>query len=291
MKITLRIIRTFLNFLNMRHFFPYQNIENLFFYVYNRNLTELDQMNNQKGDLKVNFIKFLPFLLMALSTISCSRNYIQKMLVEHPEILSKAIEENPEQIIMALNNASVKMREQQMRAAQEEKSKQAEEEYANPKQPDTPESRNYFGNVSAPITIVEYSDFQCGFCKRAHDQTLTQILRDYDGKVRILYKHLPILHSTSHLAAQYYEAVVKVDKQKAKGFHDKLFEDPSQIRQGADFLDKVVDDLGMSVKKVKDQLESVNSIIENDKQEAQKFGFSGTLALLSVELPFEELFL
>lgn len=52
------------------------------------------------------------------------------------------------------------------------------------------------GNPNASIKIVEYSDFECPFCKRFHD-TMKQIVKDYDGKVAWVYRQFPLdqLHS------------------------------------------------------------------------------------------------
>jgi protein-disulfide isomerase len=48
------------------------------------------------------------------------------------------------------------------------------------------------GPGDAPVTIVEFSDFECPFCKKFHDQTLTKILEKYRGKIRFAYKHFPL---------------------------------------------------------------------------------------------------
>jgi thiol-disulfide isomerase/thioredoxin len=47
------------------------------------------------------------------------------------------------------------------------------------------------GDFDAPITLVEFSDFECPFCER-HFPTLNKILSDYKGKVRLVYKHFPL---------------------------------------------------------------------------------------------------
>jgi len=67
---------------------------------------------------------------------------------------------------------------------------------------------NAMGDPSAPVVINEYSDFQCPFCKRFHDDTLALIVRDYvaTGKVRFVYHHFPVVDrgttlDESHLAA------------------------------------------------------------------------------------------
>ncbi len=228
------------------------------------------------------YIKFLSLVFVGLFTISCTKSYLKEVLAENPDILVEAIEKNPKEIINALNNASIKFRQEQIAQASKKRRVEREKEFSAPKKPTTPSHRAYFGDVKAPITIVEYSDFQCFYCKAVHDETLGRVLKAYKGKVRILYKHLPIqaIHPQALLAAQYYEAVVKLNKGKAKKFHDKLFANQSQLRQGGKFLDKIVREVGLSPKRVKAKLNQVKPIIEADQKEARKFGFSGTPGFL-----------
>lgn len=61
------------------------------------------------------------------------------------------------------------------------------------------------GNPNAPITIVEFSDFECPYCKRFHDETLPKLKSQYidAGLVRFLHKDLPLpFHNYAHRAAQ-----------------------------------------------------------------------------------------
>lgn len=82
------------------------------------------------------------------------------------------------------------------------------------------------GTVSAPITIVEYSDFHCPFCRRVQP-TLTRLLQKYPGKVRLVYKHLP-LDSLHPQARRVSEAAWCAGKQdKFWGFHDAVYADSS----------------------------------------------------------------
>lgn len=79
------------------------------------------------------------------------------------------------------------------------------------------------GDKNAKITIVEFSDFQCPFCNRSYP-TMKQILQDYKGKVRLVYKHLPIpsLHPNAQKAAEASECAN--EQGKFWEFHDQLFE-------------------------------------------------------------------
>jgi protein-disulfide isomerase len=59
------------------------------------------------------------------------------------------------------------------------------------------------GSSTAPVTIVEYSDFQCPYCSKAHF-TLNELLKQYDGKIKVAFKHYPLIsiHPWSEKAAQ-----------------------------------------------------------------------------------------
>lgn len=68
------------------------------------------------------------------------------------------------------------------------------------------------GNPNAPIMIVEYSDFDCPFCKSFHE-TMTRVMNEYgvDGKVAWTYRHLPLeqLHPSAPVLAEASECVAK----------------------------------------------------------------------------------
>ncbi len=82
------------------------------------------------------------------------------------------------------------------------------------------------GPRTAPVIIVEFSDFECPFCSRAY-ATVNQIKSEYGDKVAIAYKHLPLsFHPNAEPAAR---AAVCADKQgKFWEMHDKLFEVQTQ---------------------------------------------------------------
>jgi protein-disulfide isomerase len=53
------------------------------------------------------------------------------------------------------------------------------------------------GPADAPVQIVEFGDFRCGFCKRFHDETRAAILERYTGRVRLIFRDYPILGQSS----------------------------------------------------------------------------------------------
>lgn len=79
------------------------------------------------------------------------------------------------------------------------------------------------GKAGAPVTIVEFSDFQCPFCSRALP-TVKQVLKEYGDKVVLAYKHFPLvsIHPRAQKAAEAAECAK--DQGKFWEFHDQLFE-------------------------------------------------------------------
>jgi protein-disulfide isomerase len=104
------------------------------------------------------------------------------------------------------------------------------------------------GKKDAPVTIVEFSDFQCPYCKRV-EPTLEQVKKTYGDKVRLVWKHEPLpFHPRAEPAAE-LASEARAEKGD-KGFwdaHDKLFEMQPKL-EDAD-LDKVASDLGLSMDK------------------------------------------
>lgn len=80
------------------------------------------------------------------------------------------------------------------------------------------------GTTTAPVTIVEYSDFHCPFCRRVQP-TLTALLEKYPGQVRLVYKHLPLdgLHPQARRVSEASWCAGKQDKFWA--FHDAVYAD------------------------------------------------------------------
>lgn len=194
------------------------------------------------------------------------------------------IEKHPKLFLDSINKAVEQARKQQRE--EETKSEQAalEEEFKNPKKPDLSGDRVLLaGSKNSPITIVEYSDFQCPYCSRGF-RVMNEVKKKYGDKVKILYKHLPLdFHPQAEPAARYFEAIAMQSHDKAVKFHDYVFENQGQLKDGKeDFLKKAAKHVGANLSKVlKDlQSEKVNEVLKKDMAEARKFEFSGTPGFL-----------
>jgi len=107
----------------------------------------------------------------------------------------------------------------------------------SPSQPSTPsvfqvslDDDPVKGNPNAPVTVVEFSDFQCPFCSRFFTQTLPVLEENYikTGKIKLVYKDFPLdtLHPNArpaHIAAECAD-----EQGKFWDYHDVLFENQSQ---------------------------------------------------------------
>lgn len=133
------------------------------------------------------------------------------------------------------------------------------------------------GTADAPVTLVEFSDFHCPFCKRVQP-TLTQVLEKYPGKVRLLFRHLPLdaLHPQARNAAE--ASWCAQDQGKFWEYHDLLFANAPKAAE--DDLTHYAEQSNLDVKKFEFCLSQNmhRDSIQRDIDEATKLGMSGTPA-------------
>lgn len=212
-----------------------------------------------------------------------SKQQLAKVIEDNPEIVFQAIKKNPKKFVEVVNEAVKTAQESSREDEAKQEQARMEEEMKNPKVPVIEEGRVIFGNPKAPITIVEYSDFQCPYCGRGF-LTVKEIEKEYGDKVRIVFKHLPLdFHPLAMPAAKYFEAIAIQDPKKAEKFHDEVFANQKDLNQGGEgFLKKVVKKVGANVAKVEKDMNSasVQKRIATDMEEAKKFEFSGTPGFL-----------
>ena len=88
------------------------------------------------------------------------------------------------------------------------------------------------GNINAPITILEWGDYQCTFCYKFHQNTLDIINEDFikTGKVKIIFKDFPLNGFDSKLAAE--ASYCAQDQEKYWQYHDELYKNWGGERTG-----------------------------------------------------------
>jgi protein-disulfide isomerase len=200
---------------------------------------------------------------------------IKGVLEEHPELILNVLKQHEIQVA-DLVEAGIMKREV------EAERKRILAQLSDPLEPLIDKSRPIRGNPAAPITIVEYSDFECPYCAAAH-QTIKHVLRRFNGQVRLIYKHNPLeFHPTAEPAARYFEAIALQDHGQAWSFHDLVFEQQDQLEAGESALQAIVASLNIDQQRLQKDLlgDVVTRHIEQDREEAQRFGFDGTPAFL-----------
>ena len=130
------------------------------------------------------------------------------------------------------------------------------------------------GPENAPVTIVEFSDFQCPFCGRV-GPTLKRIKKEYGDQVRIVFKHQPLdFHAKAPAAHAAAEAAHR--QGKFWEMHDKIFADQKAMspEKYVEYATELELDLEQFQKDVASA--EVKSRIDADKLQAAKLGSSGT---------------
>ncbi|MEL6803469.1 MAG: thioredoxin domain-containing protein [Bacteroidota bacterium] len=139
------------------------------------------------------------------------------------------------------------------------------------------------GNPNAPIMIVEYSDFDCPFCKAFH-VTMNSIIEEYgpSGEVAWVYRHLPLeqLHPSAPFIAQASECVATLGGNEAFWtFSDLVFgergtNEPTNVTRLSEFAETA----GVDVTEYEACIESRETValVDEDRENAAALGVSGT---------------
>lgn len=139
----------------------------------------------------------------------------------------------------------------------------------------------YKGAEDAPITIVEYSDTECPFCKRFHD-TMNQVIENYGDSVKWVYRHAPLdsLHRKARKEALALECAGDVGGNDGFwAYTDELFRvTPSNDGLADSQLFTIAETAGLNVSKFTDCVESEKFAVDvqADLDDAQKAGLRGT---------------
>lgn len=139
----------------------------------------------------------------------------------------------------------------------------------------------YKGAEDAPITIVEYSDTECPFCKRFHE-TMNQIIENYGDSVKWVYRHAPLdsLHRKARREAMALECAGDIGGNEGFwAYTDELFRiTPANDGLADSQLFTIAETAGINASKFTDCLESekFGADVQADLDDAQKAGLRGT---------------
>ena len=130
------------------------------------------------------------------------------------------------------------------------------------------------GNVDGDITIVEYFDFQCPYCRKL-EPDLRQVVQD-DGKVRLVWKDWPILGPVSVIAARM--ALASKFQDKYREAHDALIGVNAKLTEPR--IRELLAGAGIDVERADRDLagnaNAIDAILARNNDQATAFGFKGT---------------
>lgn len=202
-------------------------------------------------------------------TPACAQEQVgtaDKQAIE--KIVSEYIMENPEIIEDALIALSEKRAAEEAQVAQAAIADNQDALINNP-------GDFSIGPADAPVTVVEFFDYRCGFCKRSAEWA-TELPEKYDNKVRVVFKEYPILSAESEKAALAALAAGKQDKYVE--MHMALMELDNGEGFGPEQIDAVAESVGVDVATMRADMKSIDvqKTVADSKSLARTLGISGT---------------
>lgn len=180
----------------------------------------------------------------------------------------------------ALAKLELKMMQQQMAALQEQQQQQQP-----PPIRISADDDPTIGDADAPITIIEFSDFQCPFCARFSSQTLPSIQEEYidKGLVKLVYRDFPLQHIHPNAAVTALAAECADDQGGFKGMHDILFEKQGEWNRAGpqeviELLSGYASDTGIDAAEFEECVVMGTHVedIRGDLEDGRAYGVTGT---------------
>ncbi len=213
----------------------------------------------------MNLKFFISFILFFICSEGMSENKINEKVIED------YILNNPEIIIKSL------------RAYEEMTEKKNQEELKliikkNAKKLIKANAYAFTGKVDSELIVIEFLDYNCGYCKKAHNELL-KLLKE-DSKIKIVYRNLPILSQNSMKIAKISTSIGLLNNRDFNKFHDFLLS--SRKLPDDKKIKAFIEEIGLSFNKIlkSSNSEEVQEIINRDIEMANLLNIKGTPAFL-----------
>ncbi len=166
-----------------------------------------------------------------------------------------------------------RLQEKAMKDQQAKSMEELETQFKNPVKIDVAASP-VRGPAGAKVTIIEFSDFQCPYCKRA-SETMNQVMKAYPNDVKVVFKQLPLsFHPQAEKAAK--AALAAMKQGKFWEMHDLLFEKQAELKD--DLYVELAKQLKLDVEKFKTDYASpeIEKTIKAESDLGAQNGIQGT---------------
>lgn len=212
---------------------------------------------------------FISFSASAASAEDVAK--VRAVLKEHPELVLEVLEAHGGKVLDLLQRASEDRRRDALH-------KQWEADVKVPKKVAL-NDRPVGGALDAPVTIVEFSDFLCTYCRKAAF-TVGSLMKEFPGKVKLVFKFNP-KDEKGRVAGAWFLAAYHMDKAKAWKLYALTFDRQQQVEADVPAgMKAIAAEVGFDVKRleaeVKGQAARWKGIIDGDMADAKALGFVGT---------------
>jgi len=216
------------------------------------------------------FAKFLTVSLLALMPLAATAaepaGLTDQQKAEVEQIVRELLTKKDPNIVME----AARSVQEKMEAESAAKGKKAIGDYKDKifNDPNAPVG----GNPKGDVTLVEFFDYQCGYCKTVHPMVV-KLLQE-DKNLRFVYKEYPILGDGSVLASR--AALASVKQGKYFRFHEALMEMKGHVSE--DGVMQAAKDVGLDLEKLKKDMASdaVEKILAANREMGMKIGANGT---------------
>ncbi len=208
-------------------------------------------------------------VLCAFCTNTLANEFTKEQKQNVRDMIKSYLMENPDVLAEALENMQFHLQAEALHKQKNTISQNAKDLYHNAHD-------HSIGAENAPITIVEFFDYNCGYCKRNFD-TVMQIQME-NPDVRIVFKEFPILSELSQTASQYALAIK--DKTHYIAFHSALMQHSGRLSEAR--IRTLVSESGADIQAVDKARNdaTIKTHIENTHTLARKIGIMGTPAFI-----------
>lgn len=189
------------------------------------------------------------------------RDEVRAYLLEHPEVLIEAMD-----VLQQREEAASLARDEQVVSTHDDVIFNSPDDWVG-------------GNPDGDITLVEFMDYRCGYCRKAYDE-VDKLIRT-DGNIRFVVKEFPILGEASMLSAQFAIALRQLHGDEAYGrAHDALM--TLRGEPTPETLARLATDLGLESQPIMDRMNApeVQAVIQANYALAEKMQITGTPAFV-----------
>ncbi|MCW5732407.1 MAG: DsbA family protein [Alphaproteobacteria bacterium] len=212
----------------------------------------------------------LPLALLPAATLPAQeRTLSPEQRREIQELIRETFRAHPEIVLEAIRALQARQQEEEANRARTALKVERDTLHNDP-------DALVIGNPKGDVTVVEFFDYRCGYCKQVHPR-VKELIRT-DSKVRVVMKELPVLGPDSVLAARAALASRKQDKYPP--FHDALMSARGRLDDAA--VMQIAAEVGLDVKKLRADMAdpAIERIINANLRLAERLGIGGTPAFV-----------